>query len=264
MRPTLSTRRPLTLAYYHGIPNATSEGLALQYQEFREHIAISPSMSDVKPVGTYVYVHLRSSNLVPFYVGKGTGRRAWSRYRNTRSSHWLRTASKHGVIVKIIRQGMSEICAFTLEKILIRHLEVYGLTNKTTGGEGASGLVMSDDAKKKISISSSDHKVYTFYHDAHGIFHGTRQSLSKQYGVRASDLTTLFSGRQHNVSGWRLTVEKHTHKKIDQTHYVFINSDGGSFSGLRVDFMRYSGLSGSDVCKIFDKKRGVCKGWKCQ
>ena len=89
----------------------------------------------------YVYEHATEGGEV-FYVGKGTGDRAWQ--KTGRSSYWNNVARKHGRVVHIVRDGLSELEAFDIEKCLIarhgRRDEGEGtLVNLTPGGEGRSG-----------------------------------------------------------------------------------------------------------------------------
>lgn len=67
----------------------------------------------------YVYRHRRESDGKVFYIGKGTGWRAWSCSYPSRSRYWVRVYKKHGRIVEIIRNGLNENCALTLESIEI-------------------------------------------------------------------------------------------------------------------------------------------------
>ena len=104
-----------------------------------------------------VYLHLKSDDLSPFYVGKGKRRRAFT--RSERSAFWRRVAEKHGFTVKILREDMSEDDAFLLEKSLIsfigrRDLGTGPLVNHTDGAEGSSGYRHTQSAKKKISDAS--------------------------------------------------------------------------------------------------------------
>lgn len=110
-------------------------------------------MSRKYPEGSYVYLHIRKSDGLVFYVGNGSGGRAWLKSGNQRSLHWKRVAKKHGVTVELYSIGMSEQCALTLEKIIIakyRHLG-HPLVNQTDGGEGISGFI----PPRSIAVFSS-------------------------------------------------------------------------------------------------------------
>lgn len=117
-------------------------------------IQITPTWPEVKPQGFYVYVHIRAATGEPFYVGKGSGWRAWdSRPCKGRSEWWCACAKKNGVNVKIIKDGMSNQCSLTLEKIIIHKLRLEGcnLVNMTDGGEGTSGRRKTKSEKEHLS-----------------------------------------------------------------------------------------------------------------
>ncbi len=90
----------------------------------------------------YVYLHRKKTTNEIFYVGKGSGDRAWS--TTGRSDLWTRTIKKYGYTVEIVLDNLQEWYAFELEKELIA---LYGrlsdgrgkLVNLTDGGEGLSG-----------------------------------------------------------------------------------------------------------------------------
>jgi hypothetical protein len=98
----------------------------------------------------YVYVHKRSTTDEVFYVGKGHGRRAW--LHNRRSKHWHSIVKKHGLHVELVIFGVQEWYAFELEKSLIAYFGRDTLCNFTDGGEGSSGLVVSDATRLKMSL----------------------------------------------------------------------------------------------------------------
>jgi hypothetical protein len=87
----------------------------------------------------YVYLHYRNSDHKVFYVGKGSGKRAWT---TKRSKHWKSVVIKHGYYVQIIAYWNTEQDAFDHETLLIDCFKELGhpLTNKTNGGEGTAGL----------------------------------------------------------------------------------------------------------------------------
>jgi hypothetical protein len=95
----------------------------------------------------FVYLHRRASNGKVFYVGKGTRYRHRSKWN--RSKHWHNIVAKHGYTIEIAQAGMQEWWAFELERELILKYQNHGLCNRTDGGEGASGCVVSEETKAK-------------------------------------------------------------------------------------------------------------------
>lgn|SRR5574337_23712 len=113
----------------------------------------------------FAYLHCRPTG-VPFYVGKGTKGRA-EHIGGQRNSHYINTVNYHGednILVGKIECSSEEI-ALELEKGLIKCLKRMniGLTNKTDGGEGVSGLAHTDQTKQKMSESHKGMK----YSDSH-------------------------------------------------------------------------------------------------
>lgn len=110
----------------------------------------------------YVYEHATEDGEV-FYVGKGRGDRAWA--KDGRNKFWRSVERKHGRVVYIVRDGLSEPEAFDMEKRLIAHHgrrdEGTGtLVNLTPGGEGKAGQtergkwskILNDEGLKVINV----------------------------------------------------------------------------------------------------------------
>lgn len=109
----------------------------------------------------YIYIHFRKSDGVPFYVGKGTSRkrdknlfaRACEPHKNI---HWKNTVAKHGIVINIIMRCQTDKEAQEQEKRIIleigrQDLCTGTLVNKTNGGDGICGLIISDELRKKRS-----------------------------------------------------------------------------------------------------------------
>lgn len=109
----------------------------------------------------YVYEHRRASDGLPFYVGKGKGRRAWR--QTDRTEWWKNVCAKHGVEVVIVKDGMSNSCAITLERITIAAYlaKGYPLVNLTLGGEGAPGAIRTEESKISGSRSLGGRAVFS-------------------------------------------------------------------------------------------------------
>jgi hypothetical protein len=90
----------------------------------------------------YVYGHYKADTGELFYIGKGTGNRAWSNHG--RSVYWKRVAEKHGRAVQIIEDNLTDEEAYIKEKELI---EVVGLNNLVNIIDGGYGIT-SDDVKR--------------------------------------------------------------------------------------------------------------------
>lgn len=103
----------------------------------------------------YVYVHVKADTGEPFYAGKGSGHRAWS--KNGRSAWWKNIVAKHGLVVRIQKHFQDESAAFAseIETIAILRDLGYELCNLTDGGEGPSGAMRGEETRAKMSAAKS-------------------------------------------------------------------------------------------------------------
>ena len=106
----------------------------------------------------YTYVHRKASTGDVFYVGKGSGKRFAATH--DRSSYWRSIVAKHGITIEVVAYFFDEAAAFDHERLLIAEYRSGGikLCNLTDGGEGASGKVMSEEAKRLISLANKGRK----------------------------------------------------------------------------------------------------------
>ncbi len=89
----------------------------------------------------YLYVHRKETDNSIFYVGKGQGDRAWATRK--RNPHWHNVAKKHGLVVEVVLDGLTESQAFKLEVELIlwygrKNIGTGSLTNIHCGGKGGA------------------------------------------------------------------------------------------------------------------------------
>ena len=100
----------------------------------------------------YTYAYLREDK-TPYYIGKGRGRRIYSKSRVIKPP-----ADKSRII--FLKKNLTEAEAFKHEVYMIfvlgrKDLGTGILRNLTNGGEGASGAVISAETKKKLSEAST-------------------------------------------------------------------------------------------------------------
>ena len=107
----------------------------------------------------YVYEHWRPDKDLPFYVGKGCGRRAYRLRDKRRNRHHLNIVNYLASVglcveVRLVAGGLTDDAAFALEKERIAFWRESGidLTNQNDGGDG--GRNPSDEAKAKMSAAA--------------------------------------------------------------------------------------------------------------
>lgn len=104
----------------------------------------------------YVYAHYRPNDEIPFNIGKGKARRAWSKDRQNR--WWHNIVNKYnGFDVCLLHENLKEYDALRLEAM---YINAYGradqgkgpLVNMTDGGEGMSGYKAPLEVRQAQSI----------------------------------------------------------------------------------------------------------------
>jgi hypothetical protein len=106
------------------------------------------------PVDFYVYEHRRADTGAVFYVGKGCKDRALS--FSNRNKHWRQVFGEAGgVTVGYVAKNLCEEFALFVEQECIDVLKRRGtqLANITAGGDGLSGMVFSEEHKRKIAAA---------------------------------------------------------------------------------------------------------------
>lgn len=126
--------------------------------------------------GFYVYLHRRNDTNEVFYIGKGCRGRSTSKHG--RSEWWHRIVEKAGgFTVEFVEKGLTNFSAVTLEIELIKFYRDNGhtLCNITSGGEGATGRICSEETRKKIGEANKGTKACV----GREMSEETRQKISK-------------------------------------------------------------------------------------
>lgn len=109
-----------------------------------------------------VYEHLRNDTNEVFYVGIGAAKkRAYSDFG--RSAHWYNIVNEVGHTVNIIHNDVSREEACEIEILLIKKygrkdLGTGNLINKTNGGKGNYGTIVSIKTRQKMSEARKGEK----------------------------------------------------------------------------------------------------------
>ena len=89
----------------------------------------------------YIYFHRRNDTNEVFYVGKGSGNRAYQGSSSRRNAHWKNIVNKAGLTVEIVAEYEDKELAFAAEtKYIIACMwQNYKLINLSFGGNGGRG-----------------------------------------------------------------------------------------------------------------------------
>lgn len=105
----------------------------------------------------YVYEHWRPDQDVCFWVGKGTGDRAYRFKRNAGYDAIVAILAHIGMCVEVrmVDSGMTSVSALALEEARIKFWRSTGvvLTNRNNGGRGA-GKIISDATREKLRVAN--------------------------------------------------------------------------------------------------------------
>jgi group I intron endonuclease len=230
----------------------------------------------------YVYAFLRSKDseygkkYSPYYIGKGTGKRAFERHGRTIP------APQDDRFIVFVQEGLTEEEAFSLE---IYSIQMYGridlgagiLRNCTNGGEGGSGMVVGEETRRKLSEMRKGEKHYNW---------GKRGELSPMWGKPRSEetkrkMSEAKRGEKHHM--WGKNHSEETKQKMSESRkgkvfseqakqnmklaqrkylYEFIDSNGEVYvTDSLSDFSKQYGLSAGQLSQVVNGKAAHHKGW---
>jgi hypothetical protein len=166
----------------------------------------------------YVYAYFRQDN-TPYYIGKGKGNRAYRKNKNK----GIKIPKNKSKIV-ICESNLTELGAFALERRLIRW---YGrknngtgiLRNMTDGGDGCSGMVLSEETKRKMSENRKGTKLP--YEIIKKMLDTRHRNGTYQHSEESK---RKMSESKKNKPGKKHTEE--TKKKISEARKKYINMNG--------------------------------------
>jgi hypothetical protein len=191
----------------------------------------------------YVYEHWRLDRDECFYVGKGKGIRAYKmRDRNAHHRAIMAKLSREGsgMEVRMVATGLTEDEAFALEVERIAFWREAGadLANRTDGGDGVSGLKMSDEAKAKMAAAKL----------------GTKQS-PETIAKRIAPLV----GRKQPRHAVEICAEKRRGKALSEEHKAKLSA---AHMGKTVSDAARASLSAANKGKPWGEKRRAAEDAK--
>lgn len=210
----------------------------------------------------YVYFYVREDGS-PYYVGKGSGKRC-----KDRDSHFVKP-NKNRTNIIIVKDNLSELRAFTLEKYYIREfgrkdLGTGILHNKTNGGEGTSGWIPTEEYKlnrsDKWTLKTPGGDVIKI-ENLTGFCRDNNLDQAAMY--RVSRKFSIHHKEWRCLKGWELSKEDQ--KFLDTPIYseFILSSPCGVLvkSNSLSELKRLYGLDTGNMSRLVSGKTKQHKGW---
>lgn len=172
----------------------------------------------------YIYAHINPVKNEIFYIGKGTGKRAY--WKHKRSNFWNAIRNRYGMVVDILEEGLTESEALEREiwyinRIGRRDLGKGPLVNLTDGGDNPpshKGKKKSEETKMRMREGNKNRKASD----------ETRKILSKaQTGKKQSEetvkkralaMTKYFTEEERKEANRLAQVRYRNNKKLITTN----------------------------------------------
>jgi hypothetical protein len=234
------------------------------------------------------------SNGTPFYVGKGTRRRALTHLSKTELSKDIYKTRKIKNIINENQLVNIEIkfpfstteVSCEEEKIFIKNIKQEGieLCNFTDGGEGRCGIVVSDETKRKMSESKSKEYVLISPEGKIMYIKGlsrfcriNRLSKARLNQIARSRIGVEYKGdtyknkkyEKKNLThkGWTCFYKKNfSEEKINQKRYIIKNENGEELEKVQTleEFSKRKGISCACLRRYALKQGKVYKGFRVE
>jgi hypothetical protein len=220
-----------------------------QLQSFINNIA-SQFIEQMKdPRRFYTYAYLREDG-TPYYIGKGTNRRAYKR------THNVFLPPKERIL--FLKKNLLEEEAYQHEIYMIavlgrKDLGTGILRNKTDGGDGAKGMLLTEDYLKKLKERTT----------------GKNHPL---YGKKHSEKTKKLQSKVKLGKNNPFYGKKHSQEWIDnriKLNCIFeykITSPSGEIFYTRnlAEFCRKHNLNNGAMCLVANEKTKSYKKWNVE
>lgn len=168
----------------------------------------------------YTYAYLRKDR-TPYYIGKGSGKRIYSKRGRPCST----PKDKSRII--FLKQNLTEEEAFKHEKYMIavfgrKDLGTGILHNKTNGGDGASGILVSEETRKKMKKSSTKYKTEEERLEAikkshKEYYERNKEKISQYYKKRYEKLSSDLEWYERQKVKQRIPKEKQKQNRLWKT-----------------------------------------------
>ena len=194
-----------------------------------------------------------------FMWGKGFDKRA--AHIHGRNEHWNRTALKHGVSAEIVFDNLTEEEAFQVEIDVIKEFKYYGhpLCNKTNGGEGVTGNVMSKEARDKISMRHKGR--VKSEQECLNISAGQKGRVFTPRALENMRLCQLGKKQSEGTKQKRIKTLEKVGTCNDRNIYKFLHKSNEVFIGTRKELSVYAEMPLSHLRSLFQKNpQKTCKG----
>ena len=212
----------------------------------------------------YTYAYLREDK-TPYYIGKGKGNREYKRSRND-----IRPPKDKSRVI-YLKQNLTEEEAFKHEIYMIavfgrKDLGTGILRNRTDGGEGVSGRILSQESRRKISEANKGNTNClgkTHSEESRKKMSESQKGNTKMLGKTHSEETKrkMSDSSKGNTNFLGKTHSEETKRKMSESHKNPSEETRKKLSGAQKGNTKMLGKTHSEETKR--KMSASSKGKKC-